>query len=243
MFVQVIEGRVQDAAALRAAIDEWVQQLAPGASGWLGSTGGVTDDGRAIALVRFESEQSARENSARPEQDQWWAQTAKLFDGEPTFSESSDVTPDIVGDPGRAGFVQVMKGRGTDPERARELMAQDSSAVSRWASRAAPGPWRCTSPQKRKRARARRKSRQPTSRRRWTRWAPSRWVSPSSSTCGNPGCTPPPDRISKPDLAFAPASFRGAPRARPAAQGALPRGERGPRRSGGRRCRGGPAGT
>jgi hypothetical protein len=131
MFVQVIEGRVQDAAALRAAIDDWFQRVAPGASGWLGSTGGVTDDGRAIALVRFESEQSARENSARPEQDQWWADTAKLFDGEPTFSESSDVTPDIVGDPGRAGFVQVMKGRGSDPERARELMAQDSEA---WAA-------------------------------------------------------------------------------------------------------------
>ena len=69
MFVQVIEGRVQDAAALRAAIDDWFQQVAPGATGWLGSTGGVTEDGRAIALVRFESEQAARENSDRPEQD------------------------------------------------------------------------------------------------------------------------------------------------------------------------------
>jgi hypothetical protein len=131
MFVQVIEGRVKDPAALRAAIDEWFQQVSPGATGWLGSTGGVTDDGRAIALVRFESEQAARQNSDRPEQGQWWEQTAKVFDGEPTFSESSDVTPDIVGDPDRAGFVQVMKGRGSNPERARELMAQDSEA---WAA-------------------------------------------------------------------------------------------------------------
>jgi hypothetical protein len=130
MFVQVIQGRVQDAAALRAAIDEWSEQLAPGATGWLGSTGGVTDDGRAIALVRFESEQAARNNSDRPEQDQWWAHTSKLFDGEPTFTESSDVTLDLAGDPGQAGFVQIMKGRGNDPDRARELMAQDSDA---WA--------------------------------------------------------------------------------------------------------------
>jgi hypothetical protein len=130
MFVQVIEGRVQDAAALRAAIDDWAKQVSPGAVGWLGSTGGVTEDGRAIALVRFASEQAARENSDRPEQGEWWAQASKLFDGEPTFSESSDVTVDVVGDPDRAGFVQVMKGRGTDPERARELMAQDSDA---WA--------------------------------------------------------------------------------------------------------------
>lgn len=131
MFVQVIQGRVQDAAALRAAIDEWFQQVAPSAAGWLGSTGGVTDDGRLIALVRFESEQAARESSDRPEQGQWWAQTSKLFDGEPTFSESSDVTLDIVGDPDSAGFVQIMKGRGNNPDRARELMAADSDA---WAA-------------------------------------------------------------------------------------------------------------
>jgi hypothetical protein len=131
MFVQVIEGRVQDGAALRAAIDDWFKHVSPGATGWLGSTGGVTEDGRAIALVRFESEQAARDNSDRSEQDEWWAQTSKLFDGEPTFSESTDITVDIVGDPDRAGFVQVMKGQGTDPKRARELMAQDSDA---WAA-------------------------------------------------------------------------------------------------------------
>jgi hypothetical protein len=122
MFVQVIEGHVQDATALRAAVDDWFRQVAPGASGWLGSTSGVTDQGHAIAVVRFDSEQAARDNSDRPEQDQWWAQTSKLFDGEPTFTESSDVTVDIV---------QIMKGRGTHPERARELMAEDSDA---WAA-------------------------------------------------------------------------------------------------------------
>ena len=98
MFVQVIEGRVQDAAALRAAIDDWFKQVSPGAIGWLGSTGGVTEDGRAIALVRFESEDAARANSGRPEQDEWWANTSKLFDGEPTFTESSAIDVDMVGE-------------------------------------------------------------------------------------------------------------------------------------------------
>jgi hypothetical protein len=130
MFVQVIQGRVSDAAALRAAMDRWAEELAPGAIGWLGLTGGVTEDGRCIALARFESAEAARRNSARPEQDQWWAETAKLFDGEPSFLDSEDVTVDIVGDPDRAGFVQVMQGRGTDPDRARELMSQDSD---KWA--------------------------------------------------------------------------------------------------------------
>ncbi len=131
MFVQVIQGRVEDPAQLRAALDDWLTEVAPGAIGWLGSTSGVTDDGRSIALVRFESEEAARQNSERHEQDQWWAQTSKLFVGEPTFKDSNDVTLDLSGDPDGAGFVQVMQGRGSDPERARELMAQDSGE---WAA-------------------------------------------------------------------------------------------------------------
>src|SRR5829696_9998205 len=106
MFVQVIQGRTSDAEQLRAALDGWVRELAPGALGWLGSTGGVTQDGRFIALARFESEEAARRNSDRPEQDRWWSETARLFSSEPTFKDSSDVIPDVVGDPDAAGFVQ-----------------------------------------------------------------------------------------------------------------------------------------
>jgi hypothetical protein len=131
MFVQVIQGQVSDAGQARAALDRWVQELAPGATGWLGSTAGVTEDGRFIALARFESEEAARRNSDRPEQDQWWSETAKLFTGEATFRDSSDVTVDLIGEPDDAGFVQVIQGRGSDPDRARELMAQDSSE---WAA-------------------------------------------------------------------------------------------------------------
>jgi hypothetical protein len=131
VFVQVIQGQVADAGRLRAAMDRWAQELAPGASGWLGTTAGVTDDGRFIALARFESEQAARRNSDRPEQDRWWAETAKLFTGAASFHDSNDVTVDLAGDPDEAGFVQVIQGRGSDPDRARELMGQDSSA---WAA-------------------------------------------------------------------------------------------------------------
>ena len=130
MFVQVIQGQVADAGKLRAALDRWAEEVAPGAAGWLGSTAGVTEDGRFIALARFESEEAARRNSDRPEQDRWWAETSQLLSGEATFKDSSDVTVDANGDPDQAGFVQVIRGRGSDPERARELMSQDSSA---WA--------------------------------------------------------------------------------------------------------------
>ena len=131
MFVQVIQGRVSDPAALRGAADRWMRDLRPGATGWLGSTGGVTDDGRFVMLARFDSEEAARRNSDRPEQGQWWAETAKALDGPATFHDSTDVTVDTPGDPDRAGFVQVMQGRGTDPDRAKELMNADSD---KWAA-------------------------------------------------------------------------------------------------------------
>jgi hypothetical protein len=124
MFAQVIQGRTSDAQGLRAAEDRWTEELAPGAVGWLGSTGGVTDDGRFIAVVRFESAEAADRNSRRPEQTRWWEETQRLFDGEVTFRDSEDVTVDLQGEPDRAGFDQIMRGRVTDPARAKELMQQ-----------------------------------------------------------------------------------------------------------------------
>jgi hypothetical protein len=126
MFVQVIQGRVSDAAQVKAHIDKWNAEVAPGAVGWLGSTGGVTDDGQLIALVRFESEEAAQQNSDRPEQSAWWEGMAALFDGEPTFKNSTEVDADTYGDPDQAGFVQVMQGRSSDYERSREIMANDT---------------------------------------------------------------------------------------------------------------------
>jgi len=122
MFVQVITARTSDATAVKAAMDRWQSELAAGSIGWLGTTAGVTADGRFIAFARFESAEQAQRNSERPEQDQWWAETAKLFDSEPEFADSSDIVVDLAGDPDAAGFVQAMRGRSTDPVRARELM-------------------------------------------------------------------------------------------------------------------------
>ena len=102
MFAQVIQGQVADAAEARQAFDRWVEELAPGATGWLGSTAGVTADGKLIAVARFESEDAARRNSDRPEQGDWWAQTEKLFTGEPTFRDSTQVDVDTHGDPDQA---------------------------------------------------------------------------------------------------------------------------------------------
>ncbi|MFC6157923.1 hypothetical protein ACFWUU_28435 [Kribbella sp. NPDC058693] len=131
MFVQVIEGQLTDVAQAHAAMDRWMAELAPEASGWLGTTAGVTADGRFIALARFESAEAARHNSESPAQDKWWHEFSSLLSGGTTFRDTEDVTLDLVGDPDAAGFVQIIRGRATDPDRVRALMAQHPE---RWES-------------------------------------------------------------------------------------------------------------
>jgi hypothetical protein len=124
MFVQIIEGRVKDRDALRRQHERWVAEIRPGAAGFLGSTAGVTDDGVGITLARFESAAAAQANSERPEQGEWWAETARCFDGDVTFTESEDVEQYLAGGSNDAGFVQVMKGSGADRARMNELDKQ-----------------------------------------------------------------------------------------------------------------------
>ncbi|TDO67280.1 hypothetical protein EV651_103190 [Kribbella sp. VKM Ac-2571] len=124
MFVQVIQGQVTDAEQAHTAMDRWMEELAPGASGWLGTTAGVTADGKFIALARFDSADAARRNSESPAQDKWWHEFSSLLSDGATFHDTEDVVIDTHGDPDAAGFVQVMQGAGSNPERARELMGQ-----------------------------------------------------------------------------------------------------------------------
>jgi hypothetical protein len=114
MFVQVIEGRTSDPAGFLEQGERWQRELRPGAVGYLGVTAGVTAEGRSIVVVRFEDEASARTNADRPEQSAWFEQMAKLYDGEPSFVESTDVTEWMGGGSNDAGFVQVMKSTGVD---------------------------------------------------------------------------------------------------------------------------------
>ena len=119
MFVQVIQGHVSDAAQVRAQLDKWVAEVAPGAMGWLGSTSGVTEDGQVVALARFESEEAAQQNSERPEQTAWWEEMAALFTDEPVFHNSTSVEVDTPGDPRRpASSRSCRAGRATRSARA-----------------------------------------------------------------------------------------------------------------------------
>jgi hypothetical protein len=116
MFVQVIEGHAADPEGIRRQGERWQVELRPGALGFLGATGGVTDDGTCITIVRFASEADARANSDRTAQGDWWAETEKYYDGEVTFRETDEVDVWLDGGSDDAGFVQIMKGRANRDE-------------------------------------------------------------------------------------------------------------------------------
>ncbi len=124
MFIQVIQGRVSDPAGLRSRLDLWQKELRPGAAGYLGATGGVADDGTAIAVVRFESEEAARANSDRPEQGEWWSETAGYYDGDVRFMNCPEVDETLGGGSDTAGFVQIMQGRVRDKARVMAMEAE-----------------------------------------------------------------------------------------------------------------------
>ena len=121
MFVQIIQGTVIDADALQRSVARWRKEIKPGAHGYLGSTGGVTPDGRGITMVRFESEADAQANSDRAEQGAWWNEASKAFGDDVTFHNCSEVETLLGGGNNSAGFVQVLQGRTNDQAEMRRI--------------------------------------------------------------------------------------------------------------------------
>ncbi|MFI6503288.1 hypothetical protein [Nonomuraea typhae] len=132
MFIQVIQGEVADAGAMRAAADQWARELAPGSYGWLGTTAGVTESGTLILLARFASREQAQRNSDRPGQSAWWVETEKLFTGGVAFHDCDQVETYRGGGSDLAGFVQIIQGRITDLGRLRAVMAAAEEELPRF---------------------------------------------------------------------------------------------------------------
>ena len=131
MFLQIIQGQVGDVAGARQAIERWQLDLAPGAPGWLGATYGITDDGTLVAVVRFESKETAQRNSARPEQQAWWPEMERCFAGPVTFRDCDDVMQLLSGGSDQAGFVQIIQGQVRDRDRMHALVAQSGDVVAK----------------------------------------------------------------------------------------------------------------
>lgn len=123
MFVQVIEGKAKDPAAVKERGEAWQTEVGPNAVGFLGSTGGVAEDGTFIVAARFESKEAAEKNSGLAEQSAWWEKmSANLEDVK--FYDCEEV--DVWGGGGSndAGFVQVIQAFATDKEKLREVGRQ-----------------------------------------------------------------------------------------------------------------------
>jgi len=124
VFIQVIQAKTSDAEGLKSQLERWSEELSSGAEGFAGSTAGVSEDGDFVAVVRFESEEAARKNSERSEQSKWWEETASHLDGEATFRDCTEVDTTFDYTEDTAGFVQVIQGRSTDPDRHKALESE-----------------------------------------------------------------------------------------------------------------------
>lgn len=128
MFAQIVQGRATDPAGLQKQWERWIEDVKPGAEGFLGSTGGITADGEFITIARFESEQAARANSDRPEQSAWWEETSQYL-ADPMFHDCREVELFGGGGSDDAGFVQVIQGKTNDVAKARALDARMEPAM------------------------------------------------------------------------------------------------------------------
>jgi hypothetical protein len=136
MFIQVVSGTVTDVDAMERLSERWEQEIKPGAAGYLGVTQGVTDDGRFVALARFDSAEAAAKNSARPEQGAWWSEMEKVVE-DVTFHDCSRVETLFGGGKDEAKFVQIMQGRVKDRTKADAFFSK-SAAAEKMLSEARP---------------------------------------------------------------------------------------------------------
>jgi hypothetical protein len=129
VFIQVVQGRCTREEELRAHLERWREEQSPKAQGWLGGTYGFTDDHEFLGIVRFESREAAMANSEREEQSAWAREMMALMDGPVEFHDCDDVTLLMDGGSDDAGFVQVIRGKVEDVERAKAMMTRDATVL------------------------------------------------------------------------------------------------------------------
>lgn len=100
MLVQVLTALVAE----RDELAERAHQAGSAAPGIRALTGGVTDDGRFVAVARFEKGSPGA----------WWAGLEACLVGPVVVRESSDVEVILGGVTGDAGFIEVIEGRTAD---------------------------------------------------------------------------------------------------------------------------------
>lgn len=133
MFVQILQGKVADAAGVRSELDRWWRELGPAAPGWRRFTAGLSDDGHFLALLRFDSRESYRRYRARPEQKAWLGGLEFCLTAPVTIIECPSGHLLEAGDSEAAGFIQVVQGRVIDPARFAAIRPQAERTLRRHA--------------------------------------------------------------------------------------------------------------
>jgi hypothetical protein len=124
MFIQVMQGRVEDSAGVRREFERWGGQLGQTAPGWLGLTAGITDSGELVAVCRFDREASAAANDRRPEMAAWREALDRRLAGPPRLQRCPIVRTVKAGGSDQAGFVRVAQGRVIDARRLATLQSE-----------------------------------------------------------------------------------------------------------------------
>jgi hypothetical protein len=124
VFIRIMRGRVVDGAGASFDLARWRQDLSASPPGWQRLTAGVTEDGEAVAMFRYDSEETARSSGERPQQAAWRASVERQLARPVVWYDCPVVNVMKAGDEGDAGFVQVMQGRLVDPVRLAAMRAE-----------------------------------------------------------------------------------------------------------------------
>ena len=113
MFIQIVTGKVADAAAFEKASEAWERDVRPTTEGYLGGTLGVTADNTFFIAARFTDADTAHKNDNNPAHLAWMEEhSPSMTDVE--FHNCSNVVLLGGGGSDEAGFVQVMVGKVKD---------------------------------------------------------------------------------------------------------------------------------
>jgi hypothetical protein len=121
VFVRVLQGLVGDERGVRAELDRWRRELAPG-GGWRWLTAGVADGAELVALFAFDGPAAARQ--ARPDAAGWQAALERHLIGPAGWHDCLAVHELKGGAAADAGFVVVVQGRLADPARLAAMRGQ-----------------------------------------------------------------------------------------------------------------------
>ncbi|HYT25739.1 MAG TPA: hypothetical protein VEP73_04555 [Actinomycetota bacterium] len=102
---------------MQAELEHWDGDLGAGAPGWRGLTGGVTDDGELVVILRFDGAGAAVDNDTRPATAVWRTAVERHLAGPARLQRCPIVREIKGGGSDEAGFVRVLQGRVIDARR------------------------------------------------------------------------------------------------------------------------------